>query len=166
MNSILKRYLIISSLSFNLINFSEKALAYSEMSLSTSAVFFPMNDMDSGNFSPFWGGNIKADIMNNVGFSFGIGHTWANGYQWADLRTLYWFNQHLEGFYFGLAGHIQYFNNFGVGGGFNLGYSLPLTYYLNFNLDSEAGYGSNKFWRAAYDPIYYNFSVGFSVNIM
>ena len=161
---IVYKFILFSSLT--ICSFSERANAYSEAILSSSGVFFPMNDVDTGNFSPFWGFNIKADIMNNVGFSFGIGHTFSADYKWADIRTLYWFNEHIDGFYFGLAGHIQYYNDFGVGGGMNFGYSIPLTYYINFNLDGEAGYGSNKFWRAAYDPFYYTASVGFSINLM
>jgi len=66
----------------------------------------------------------------------------------------------------GLAEHLQYFNNMGFGAGINIGYSLPLTYYVNLNLDGEVGYGSARFYRSIYDPFYFTMSAGISINVL
>ncbi|APJ05284.1 hypothetical protein [Silvanigrella aquatica] len=146
--------------------FNQNSFAYSEAQIGAYGVFFPQQNLDNDTFNPFGGWSVKADIMNNSGFSFGLGHTWSPGYRWVDIRETYWFQEHMYGIYLGLEQHIQYFNNTGFGIGLNLGYMIPLTYYINFNIDGEAGYGSNKFYRSIYDPFYFNVSAGFSINIM
>lgn len=145
---------------------SRYANAYSEAQLSIDGVFFPKQDVKNDTFNPFAGVSAKAEIMNNVGLSFGLGHTWSVNYSWVDARELYWINQHMYGFYFGLAEHLQYQYDAGFGAGLNLGYTLPLTYYINSNLDGEAGYGSSKFYKSIYDPFYFTISLGLSINLM
>ena len=153
---------IYSSISF----FSQRASAYSEIQLSANGIFFPKQNLDTDQFNYFGGWSIRADIMNNVGISFGISHTYSEGYRWVDARELYWTNGHMFGFYGGLAEHLQYFNNTGFGVGLNLGYSLPLTYYVNLDFEGEVGFGTVKFYRSLYDPFYSSISAGISVNIL
>lgn len=165
MNLFSKSLLLILSISCAFLNFSRTANAYSEMQLGADGILFLKKNPDTEQIKPFGGWSIRADIMNNVGFSFGISHTYSEGYRFFDARELYWTNAHMFGFYGGLSQHFQYFNSMEFGAGINLGYSLPLTYYINLNLESEAGYGSVKFYRSIYDPFYFILSAGISINI-
>ena len=166
MNIITKKCLSICALFSGILFVNQNASAYSEAQISAEGVFFPKENLDSDQFSPFAGWSIRADIMNNVGFSFGIGHTYSEGYRFVDAREIYWPNEHMFGFYGGLSEHLQYFNNMGFGAGIALGYSLPLTYYVNLNIEGEGGYGSSKFYRSIYDPFYFVVSAGISINVM
>ena len=160
----LKKVLLYKSLFISLF-LGQKAFSYTEGLVTASGVFFPENDSNSGSINPFYGWNVKADVMNNNGFDFGLGHTWSAGYRWVDLRTIYWWEQRQYGFYFGIQAHIQYYLGFGTGAGFNFGYSLPLTEYINATFDGDVGYGSSSFWRAPSDPFYYTASAGLSVSL-
>ena len=145
----------------------QNSYAYTEGLITASGDFFPQTDLGSGDFSPFYGFSIKADVMNNTGWNFGLGSTWAaNNHQLIDMRGMYWFSNHMTGVYFGIDTHAQYLPKFGVGGGFILGNSLPLTEYISFDVNAEAGYGSSQFYRTAYDPFYYIISSGLSISFM
>ena len=147
------------------IAFSTQVHAYSEMQLNASGVFFPQENLNNDEFNLFGGWSARGEIMTNTGFSFGLGHTWSEGYRFIDARELYWFSEHMFGFYTGLSEHIQYYNKSGFGGGVTLGYAMPLTYYVNLNVEAEAGYGSQRFYRSIYDPFYFIASAGISVNV-
>lgn len=166
MNIFAKKLVSILATFSSVFLFTQTADAYSEMQLSADGILFPKQNLDTDQFKPFGGWSIRSDIMNNVGFSFGISHTYSEGYRWVDVRELYWTNEHMFGFYAGLAQHLQYFNNIGFGAGINLGYSLPLTYYINLNLEGEVGYGSTKFYRSIYDQFYFTLIAGISINIL
>ncbi len=166
MNICTKKFVSILATISSVFLLNQTASAYSEMQLSADGILFPTQDLKKDQFYLFGGWSIKADIMNNVGFSFGLSHTYSEGYRWVDARELYWTSEHMFGFYAGLAEHLQYFNNMGFGAGINLGYSLPLTYYVNLNFEGEVGYGSVKFYRSIYDPFYFTVSAGLSINIL
>lgn len=164
MKILLKKLLIIFG-SYIFLS-AQTAQAYSEGMLGVSGALFPKTTLSGEKIKIIGGLNIKADFMNNSGYSLGIGHTsLARKYHCVDMRALHWWNEHLNGFYFGLAGHLQHTPVIGVGAGVNIGYVIPLTYYFNFFIDAEAGCGSSKFVRAGYDPIYYIGSIGLSFNI-
>ena len=145
----------------------QNSYAYTEGLITASGEFFPQTDLGSGDFTPFYGFSIKADLMNNTGWDFGLGSTWAaNNHQMFDMRGMYWFSNHMTGVYFGIDTHAQYLPKFGIGGGLILGNSLPLTEYISFDVNAEAGYGSSQFYRTAYDPFYYIISAGLSISFM
>ena len=154
------------SLGFFALISSQNSYAYTEGLITASGDFFPQMDLGSGEFMPFYGFSIKGDLMNNMGFDFGLGSTWANGYQLFDMRGMYWFDQHMTGFYLGVDTHAQYFPKFGIGGGLILGHNLPLTEYISFDTSVEGGYGSEQFYRTGYDPFYYIISAGLSISFM
>jgi hypothetical protein len=145
---------------------SNNSFAYSEAQISAFGVLFPKQNLDTDTFNPFAGFLVRTEIMNNVGFSLSLSHTWSPNYSMVDSRQGYYFNEHMNGFFLGVQEHFQYSNDVGFGGGLNIAYTLPLTYYINFNLEGEAGYGSKNFFRSIYDPFYFLVLAGLSINIM
>lgn len=160
-NKFMTVFLLIQSSIFGT-NF---AYAYSEIQLKASEVILPRQDESTSQFLLLGGASFGAEMMNSDGLSLGIGTTWSRSYRWVDLTEHYWFNQHMNGLYVGLSQHLQYFKNTGFGAGVNIGYSLPLTYYFNLNLEAEAGYSASKFFKVTEDPFYGAVSVGIAWNI-
>ena len=164
----LKKLSVMKSIffAFCLCSFSGNSYAYTEGLITAEADMLPKSDLDNGDFKPIYGGSIKADVMNNLGIDFGLGATWANGYQFIDGRIMYWFSGHMTDFYLGISSHAQYFPQFGIGGGLVLGESLQLTEYVNFDVNAEAGYGSNKFFSSGNGAFYVMISSGLSFSFM
>lgn len=159
----MKKYFFIP---LSLLIYNNQSYAYSEAQISAMGVLLTKQDLDTDTFKPAGGVLTRIEIMNNIGLSLSISHTWSKDYSMVDSRQGYYFNEHMNGFFIGIQEHFQYYNNVGFGGGLNIGYTLPLTYYVNFNIEGEAGYGSKNFFRSIYDPFYFFVLAGLSINIM